>query len=72
MLETKENHTTEIEELKRKLAEAEQVIEAIRAGEVDAFAITRNDKSEIFSLQSADYAYRVLVENFGDGAFNLS
>ena len=71
-LETEENHLLKYEELEARLAEAERLIEAIKAGEVDAFAISRNNKSEIFSLQSADYAYRVLVENFGEGALNLS
>src|SRR5678815_2118816 len=71
-LETEENHLLKYEELEARLAEAERLIEAIKSGEVDAFAINRNNKSEIFSLQSADYAYRVLVENFAEGALNIS
>src|SRR6185436_14222810 len=67
-----ENLLSEIEELKIRLAEAEQLIEAIKAGEVDAFAFTKNNKHEIFTLHSGDYAYRVLVENFSEGALNLS
>src|SRR6188768_2066543 len=61
-----------IEELESRLAEAEQLIEAIKAGEVDAFALNKNDRPEIFTLQSGDFAYRVLVENFGGGAITLS
>ena len=61
-----------IEDLASRLAEAEQLIEAIKAGEVDAFALNRNNQSEIFTLQSGDYAYRVLVENFSEGAVNLT
>src|ERR1041385_4518682 len=71
-LETEENHLLKYEELEARLAEAERLIEAIKSGEVDAFAINRNNKSEIFALQSADYAYRVLVENFAEGALNIS
>src|SRR5688572_7592277 len=71
-METEENHLLKFEELEARLVEAERLIDAIKSGEVDAFAITRNNKSEIFTLQSADYAYRVLVENFGEGALNLS
>src|SRR6185436_20939827 len=67
-----ENLLSEIEELKIRLAEAEQLIEAIKAGEVDAFAFTKNNKHEIFTLESGDYAYRLLVENFSEGALNLS
>ncbi len=62
----------EIEVLKARLEEAEQFIEALKAGEVDAFAINRNNKSEVFTLQSGDYAYRVLIENFREGAINVT
>jgi PAS domain S-box-containing protein len=62
-----------IEELEKRLEDAEQLIEAIKAGEVDAFAISKaNDESEIFTLQTGDYAYRVLIEEFGEGAINVT
>src|SRR5215813_4347207 len=67
-----ENLLSRIEELENRLEEAEQLIEAIKAGEVDAFALNNNDKPEIFTLQSGDYVYRLLIENFGEGALNLS
>src|SRR6187431_541887 len=61
-----------IEDLQHRLAESEQLIQAIKAGEVDAFAMNKNNRPEVFTLYSGDYAYRVLVENFGEGAVNLS
>src|SRR5688572_15659367 len=61
-----------VKELENRLEEAEQLIEAIKAGEVDAFAINQEDESQIFTLQSGDYAYRVLIEEFGEGAINVS
>lgn len=61
-----------IEELQSRLDEYEQVIDAIKGGEVDAFALKTNNQSEIFTLRTVDYAYRLLVENFGEGALNLS
>ncbi len=61
-----------IKELESRLEEYEQLIEAIKAGEVDAFALNKNNKAEIYTLQSGDYAYRMLVETFGEGALNLS
>lgn len=67
-----EDLQSQIEELKTRLAETEQLIEAIRTGEVDAFAINNGDGREVYTLQSGDYAYRVLVEKFGEGALNLS
>src|SRR6187401_2643601 len=59
-------------ELQERLEEAEQLIEAIRAGEVDAFAIRHQDASEVFTLQSGDYAYRVLIEELSEGAVNVT
>jgi PAS domain S-box-containing protein len=61
-----------IKQLENRLEESEQLIDAIRAGEVDAFAINGDGKSEIYTLQSGDYAYRVLIEAFGEGAINVS
>ncbi len=63
---------SEKEELIMRLEEAEQLIDAIKAGEVDAFALNRNNKAEIFTLESGDFAYRMLVENFNEGALTLS
>ncbi len=66
------NQSSKIDDLKNRLAEAEQLIEAIKSGEVDAFAIGNNGTREVFTLQSGDYAYRVLVEKFAEGAVNLT
>src|SRR5688572_7035268 len=60
------------QELANRLEEAEQLIEAIKAGEVDAFALNRNNQHEIFTLQSGDFGYRMLVENITEGALTLS
>jgi PAS domain S-box-containing protein len=70
--ELADNKSLQIIELENKLAEAEQLIEAIKAGEVDAFAILNNNEHEVYTLQSGDYAYRVLIEKFGEGALNLT
>ncbi|MES2409879.1 MAG: ATP-binding protein [Bacteroidota bacterium] len=69
---TYEELLSENEEISIRLEEAEQLIDAIKAGEVDAFALNRNNKAEIFTLESGDYAYRMLVENFNEGALTLS
>ena len=66
------DYLEEIAELKNRLEEAEQLIEAIKAGEVDAFAVKTGDDSEVFTLHSGDYAYRILVENFSAGAINVT
>lgn len=61
-----------IRDLEEKLSEANQFIHAIQEGEVDAFAVRKNNRSEVYTLQSGDYAYRVLIEKFGEGALNLT
>src|SRR5215475_6111292 len=62
----------EIEELKAKLSESDQLIQAIKDGEVDAFAIGSHSIPEVYTLQSGDYAYRILIEEFGEGALNVT
>lgn len=72
MTESVDDLLKKIESLEERLADSEQLIDAIRAGEVDAFAVNENNHSEIFTLQSGDYAYRVLIEEIGEGAVNIS
>jgi len=62
----------ENKELKAKLSEANHLIQAIKDGEVDAFAMGTDSKPEVFTLQSGDYAYRILIEESGEGALNLT
>jgi PAS domain S-box-containing protein len=61
-----------VKDLESRLAEAEDLIEAIKAGEVDAFAVGTNNEAEVYTIQSGDYAYRILIEKFGEGALNLT
>jgi PAS domain S-box-containing protein len=61
-----------IRELEGRLEESEQLVDAIKTGEVDAFAIRGAHSSEIYTLQTGDYAYRVLIEKFGEGAVNVT
>jgi PAS domain S-box-containing protein len=70
--QSQEDLLLRIEDLESRLMESEQLIEAIKAGEVDAFALNTNSVHEIYTLQTGDYAYRVLIEEFGEGAVNLS
>ena len=72
MAETMDDLLRKIEILEERLADSEQLIDAIRAGEVDAFAVNKNNQSEIYTLQSGDYAYRVLIEEIGEGAVNIT
>ncbi|QEG41875.1 hybrid sensor histidine kinase/response regulator [Roseimaritima ulvae] len=63
---------SQVEELRRRLAEAENTIEAIRSGEVDAFVVHEGDTPRIYTLQGADRPYRLLVEQMQQGAVTLT
>ncbi|MCU1376667.1 MAG: hypothetical protein JWO68_3953 [Actinomycetia bacterium] len=56
-----------------RLAEAQDTLRAIGAGEVDAFVITDGDVGRrVFTLATADRPYRMFVENMQDGAATVS
>ena len=59
-------------DLRERLAEAEEALRAIRNGEVDALVVKGADGEQVFTLQGADYAYRVLVEEMSEGALILT
>jgi PAS domain S-box-containing protein len=52
-------------------AEAEDIVRAIRQGEVDAFVVTEAAEERIYSLRSADVLYRAMIEEMKDGAVAL-
>ena len=52
-------------------AEAEDIIRAIRHGEVDAFVVREASEERIYSLRSADVLYRAMIEEMKDGAVAL-
>ncbi|MEA2148651.1 MAG: hypothetical protein QOD69_481 [Solirubrobacteraceae bacterium] len=56
-----------------RLAEAEDTLRAIGAGEVDAFVVSDGETGRrVFTLSTADRPYRKFVENMRDGAATLS
>ncbi len=52
--------------------EAEETVEAIHHGAVDAVVVQGPDGPQIIMLQGADEPYRVLVERMSDGALTLA
>ena len=62
----------EIAELRARLAEAEDTIRAIRTGEVDAVVIAGKHGPQVFTLEGAEHAYRVLIESMNEGALTLT
>jgi PAS domain S-box-containing protein len=51
-----------LEEVRSRLTEPEEVIRAIRLGELDALVVQEQGREEVYSLQRFDSAYRVVVE----------
>ncbi len=60
---------TEVEE---KLRLAEETLQAIHSGEVDAVVVATKQGPRIFTIQGADYIYQRLVEQMGEGAVTVS
>jgi PAS domain S-box-containing protein len=54
-----------------QLAEAQEVISAIRSGDVDALVVSSPEGDQVFTLKGAEYAYRALVEAMNEGAATL-
>jgi signal transduction histidine kinase len=63
---------SQIDALKEELEEAQSIIEAIRDGDVDALVVNMDGQPQVYSIESADYTYRVLIEKFGEGALSMS
>ncbi len=60
-----------VAELESRLAEAEETLQAIRTGQVDALVVAGPDGDQIFALEGADHAYRILVEEMQEGTVTL-
>jgi PAS domain S-box-containing protein len=60
------------EELISRLREAEDTLDAIRTGEVDAVVVAGPAGQQVYTLENADRPYRVLVEQMQEGAVTLS
>lgn len=69
---TREELLTEIEELKIRLMECEETLGAIQNGEVDALILNTPEGAQTFTLEGADYIYRVLIEEMNQGVAILT
>ncbi|MDQ1714873.1 MAG: hypothetical protein QOC60_818, partial [Frankiaceae bacterium] len=60
-------------DVRTRIAEAEDTLRAISAGEVDAFVVSDGRPGpRVCTLSTADRSYRMFVENMRDGAATLS
>ncbi|HEX3397368.1 MAG TPA: ATP-binding protein [Steroidobacteraceae bacterium] len=63
----------EIGSLREKLREAQETLDAIRNGDVDAIVVTGADSlPRVYTLETVDQTYRLLVEEMQEGAFTLT
>lgn len=62
----------EVLRLRRELDEAQQSLQAILAGNVDALVVSGTQGEQVFSLISADHPYRILLEGMSEGALTLN
>lgn len=68
------SQAAELEELRMRLEEAEETIEALRTGGVDAVVVSGGGTNghQVYSLSGADQPYRVYVERMQEGAVTVS
>jgi PAS domain S-box-containing protein len=62
----------EIEELRSRLGEAEQTLDAIRSGDVDALVVNGPHGEQVFSLTGAERTYRLIVETMNEAALTVA
>jgi PAS domain S-box-containing protein len=66
------SHLRRIAELERLLGEANETLDAIRNGEVDAIVVGGPTGQFVYTLENADRPYRILVEQMKEGAITLN
>jgi PAS domain S-box-containing protein len=69
---SKEDLLNELHELRFQLNEANETIEAIRTGQIDALVVQGDEGHQLYTLRSADQTYRVFIEKMTEGAVTIS
>jgi two-component system CheB/CheR fusion protein len=62
----------EFEKLQLQLQEANETLDAIRSGEVDALVVNNGNEHQLYTLKSADQTYRVFIEKMKEGAVTMN
>jgi two-component system, NarL family, sensor kinase len=66
------NSSRPVAELRARVAELEETLRAIRTGEVDTVVVAGKKGPQVFTLQGAEHAYRLLIESMNEGALTLT
>jgi len=61
-----------VSDLRSELDEANDTIEAIRTGQVDALIVKGSNGHQLYTLKSADHTYRLFIEKMNEGAVTLN
>jgi len=70
--DTQNDLTAEIKELRLQLQEANETINAIRTGQIDALVVSTQEGPQLYTLKSADHTYRAFIEKMKEGAVTLN
>lgn len=62
----------DLQRLQDHLREAQETLEAIRNGDVDAVVVSGSHGSQVYSLSGAEQPYRVYVEQMQEGAVTVA
>jgi two-component system, NarL family, sensor kinase len=60
-----------IDDLRTRLADAEEILQAIAHHKVDAFVVSKADNEQVYTLEGADHAYQVILETINEGAATI-
>ncbi|MDB5031728.1 ATP-binding protein [Mucilaginibacter sp.] len=69
---TYEQLLSEINELRYQLEEANDTIDAIRTGQIDALIVQGEEGHQLYTLKTADQTYRMFIEKMNEGAITLN
>jgi len=58
-------------ELQWRLDEANEMLEAIRTGQVDTLVVKNGETHNLYTLKTADHTYRVFIEKMSEGAVTI-
>ncbi len=72
LLEETTRLNTEIIEFRKNLQEAKESIDTINSGKVDALVIADEQRLKIYTENTADRTYRILIEKMHEGAVTLN
>lgn len=62
----------ENEELQFRLEEANDTIDAIRAGNIDGLIVQTKEGTQLYTLRNSDQTFRIFIEQMNEGAVTLN